>query len=122
MPDTTRQVEYQRLNAKYLAEAEELLDKKDYVQASEKLWGAVAEIVKAVASKRGVNLGTHRNIGEFVDLLQHENPQWGLRDAFAYANSLHTNFYEDWLTEEFVLDAAGRIRDFVTKLKSLMKQ
>ena len=116
MLDTTRQAEYQRLNAKYLAEADELLAKKGCSQASEKLWGATAEIVKAVAAKRGVSLGTHRSIGEFVDLLHKENPRWGLREAFAFANSLHTNFYEDWLTEEFVLDASGRIRDFVSKL------
>jgi len=51
---------------------------------------------------------------------QAENPVWGLRDAFAFANSLHTNFYEDWLTEEFVLDAVGRVRDFVTKLTGLL--
>lgn len=31
--------EYVRLNGKYLAEAEALLDKADYAQASEKLWG-----------------------------------------------------------------------------------
>lgn len=35
-----------RLNGKFMREAEELLAKGDYVQASEKLWGAAAEISK----------------------------------------------------------------------------
>ena len=54
-----------RLNDKYLQEAEALLDKGDYVQASEKFWGAAAEVVKAVAVKRGIELKSH---GELMDL------------------------------------------------------
>jgi len=38
------------LNGKYLQDAKALLDKQDYVQASEKLWGAVAQIIKAMPS------------------------------------------------------------------------
>ncbi len=53
--------EYVRLNGKYLAEALSLLRKGDLSQASEKLWGAFAEMVKAVAAQRGVALGTHPN-------------------------------------------------------------
>jgi len=120
MTSETRQTEYERLNYKYLKEAEDLLSRKDYAQASEKLWGASAEIVKAVAAKRGVSLGTHRSIGEFVDKLHREYPDWHLREAFAYANSLHTNFYENWLTEEFVIEATEKIRQFIHKLKSLL--
>lgn len=116
----TRQTEYERLNDKYLREAEELLTRKDYAQASEKIWGATAEMVKAVAAKRGLNLGTHRRIGEFVDRLHKEHPEWRLREAFAYANSLHTNFYEDWLTEDFVLEAAEKVKQFTHKLRSLL--
>ena len=41
------------LNGKYLQDAKALLDKQDYVQASEKLWGAVAQIIKAIALNRG---------------------------------------------------------------------
>ncbi|MFQ6134264.1 MAG: PaREP1 family protein [Nitrososphaerales archaeon] len=120
MTSETRQTEYERLNDKYLREAEELLTRKDYAQASEKIWGATAEMVKAVAAKRGLNLGTHRRIGEFVDRLHKEHPEWRLREAFAYANSLHTNFYEDWLTEDFVLEAAEKVKQFTHKLRSLL--
>lgn len=118
MTSETSQTEYERLNYKYLKEAEELLSRKDYAQASEKLWGATAEMVKTVAAKRGISLGTRRSIGEFVDRLHREHPDWRLREAFAYANSLHTNFYEDWLTEDFVIEAAEKVRQFMRKLKS----
>jgi len=77
-------------------------------------------MVKAVAAKRGLSLGTHRSIGEFIDRLHREHPDWHLREAFAYANSLHTNFYENWLTEDFVLEAAERVRQLVQMLRSLL--
>jgi len=115
-----RQAEYERLNSKYLMEAEKLLAKKDYSQASEKLWGACAEIIKAVAAKRGLRLGTHRSLGEFIVKLQKEHPEWGLIDAFSIANNLHMNFYEDWMPAEIVERNAQTVRDFVEKLKGLL--
>ncbi|MEM2989070.1 MAG: PaREP1 family protein [Candidatus Bathyarchaeia archaeon] len=54
--------DYLRLNSKYLKEAEGLLAKGDYPQASGKLWGAFVEAVKALAAEEGVGLGTHRSI------------------------------------------------------------
>ena len=42
-----------KLCEKFLKEVEELLARGDFVQASEKAWGATSQIVKAVAAKRG---------------------------------------------------------------------
>ena len=44
---------YVRLTAKSMNDAESLLKKKDASQAREKLWGAVAEVVKATAARHG---------------------------------------------------------------------
>jgi hypothetical protein len=52
-----RQSEYERLNGKYLKEGQQLMGKGDYAQASEKFWGAAAEIIKAVGAKRGLYWG-----------------------------------------------------------------
>ncbi len=113
--------EYLRLNGKYVAEAEELLAKKDYPQASEKLWGAAVEIVKAVAAKRGTELGTHRSVGNFVSKLAREKPDWNLIQAFSVASALHTNFYEDHMPPDHVLSNAEIVKEFVAKLKSLLQ-
>jgi hypothetical protein len=45
-----------RLCEKFLSEAEEFLARGDYVQASEKGWGAATQIVKALAAKEGREL------------------------------------------------------------------
>jgi len=50
---------YVDLNSKYLREADVLVEQGDWVQASEKFWGASAEIVKVVAAKRGIELRSH---------------------------------------------------------------
>lgn len=115
-----RQAEYERLNSKYLKEAEEFLAKKDLPQASEKLWGAYAEIIKAVATKREIMLGTHRSIAEFVEKLEEEHPEWRPTDGLAHAERLHVNFYEDHLPERQVERSAQTIRESVKKLKGLL--
>ena len=43
-----------------MRDAKELLKKQDYVQAFEKLWGDTAQIIKAVAFKRGKSYNTMR--------------------------------------------------------------
>lgn len=53
---------YVQLNRKYLKEADGLVAKADYVQASEKLWGVFVEMIKAIAEARGDKVGTHRSI------------------------------------------------------------
>ena len=55
--DPPEHAEFHRgLAEKFLREAEELLTRGDYVQASEKAWGAAAQMVKAIAAKRGKEL------------------------------------------------------------------
>ena len=115
-----RQAEYERLNGKYLKEAQQLLDSGDYAQASEKFWGATAEVIKAVAAKRGVALGSHRSLGEYIERLHRMHPGWNLPRLFNAANSLHMNFYEDWLPPEIVSDGARAVTELVQKLKTLL--
>ncbi|RLE48619.1 MAG: hypothetical protein DRJ31_06800 [Candidatus Methanomethylicota archaeon] len=110
-----------KLCEKYIREAEESLAKKNYVQASEKAWGAASQIVKAVAARRGVELRSHRDLWEFITKLNKENPDWNLLNMFHIANSLHTNFYENWLTAEAVANGVEIIRTFTEKLKKLTR-
>jgi len=114
--------DYLRLNGKYLKEAEELLSRGDYVQASEKFWGAAAEIVKAAAATRGITLGTHRSLWEFVHRLYKERPEMNLIEGFRAAESLHINFYEDHLPEKVVDLTIEKVKGFIEKMKQLLQQ
>ena len=106
-----------KLNNKYLDEAEKLIKKKDYVQASEKLWGAAAEIVKVVAAKRGVEIKSHGELYKFVAKLGTELGDPELSRLFGLAGALHQNFYENWLPPATVVDHAEAVNELVAKLK-----
>ena len=110
---------YLKLNNKYLEDAEELIKRKDYVQASEKLWGAAAaEIVKVAAAKRGIKITSHRELYKFVATLSTELEEPELTRLFSIAGALHQNFYENWLPSETVVDHAKAVKEFITRLKT----
>lgn len=111
---------YSNLMQKYLKEAEAFLAKGDYVQASEKLWGAAAEIVKVVAAKRGAELKTHGDLWEFVTKLRIELNDSELSKLFLQANYLHQNFYEGILPPQIVKDGAEAVKEFIHKLERLI--
>ncbi len=113
------QEKYRGLNRRYLSDAENLILREDYAQASEKFWGAFAEMVKNVASRRGLLTRSHLGIEEIVDVLQKEFKNFNLTEAYFAANSLHSNFYEEELTPEQVKKAASIVKDAINMLGSV---
>jgi len=111
---------YRELSEKYFTEAEKFLNKGDYVQASEKLWGSAALMVKAVAAKRGVTISSHGDLFRFIVRLGIEVKDHELRRLFAVANALHQNFYENWLDGEVVKEYAEDVKQLLDKLKKLL--
>ena len=107
------------LNGKYLKEAEELLAANDSVQASEKLWGAVAVAVKAVAADRRWRHSSHRDLRGAISRLYRETGDPEYLELFSIAESLHANFYEDFMQPEDVRVYAERARRLVAKLQAL---
>jgi len=107
------------LHRKYLEEAETLILKGDHVQASEKLWGAAAEIVKAVGALRGIELKTHGDLFQYVAKLRDELKDPELSRLFHVANSLHQNFYEGNQPASFVTDGAEAVKQLAAKLEKL---
>jgi hypothetical protein len=97
------------------------MDKEDFSQASEKYWGAVAELVKAVAADEGRELKHHTEIVEYVgDLaLSHHDPQ--IIDLFDSAQGLHWNFYENRFRfrKEVLERRIERVLRLIEKLKSV---
>jgi len=110
---------YLRLNDKYLGEAEALMEKGDFVQASEKFWGAAAEMVKGVAAKRGIELRAHGEMYRFVAKLKDEMNDPELATLFSVAAALHQNFYENWLPPEIVAHHGEAVKQLVKKLEAV---
>lgn len=108
-----------KLSEKYLMEGEELLRGGDYVQASEKFWGAASQALKAVAAKRGERLSSHRELHKFLAKLAEETGDPELRRLWQSAGMLHQNFYENWLPPTMVKGNVEDVKTLVKKLKAL---
>ena len=113
---------YLKLNNKYLNEAEELIKRKDYVQAqpfkkaltekaSLKLWGA---------AKRGIKMKSHGELYKFVAKLKTELGDPELSRLFGLAGASHQNFYANWLPSEVVIDYAEAEKELVAKLERIL--
>jgi len=117
--DPLERAEFHRgLAEKFLRETEELLARGDYLQASEKAWGAAAQIVKAVAAKKGKELKSHGELWQFVSEIAGEDRE--LRRLWRTANSLRQNFYEGWMPPEDVKYAVEDVKHLVERLKKML--
>jgi len=121
MPYNVNMQTYSELYKKYLEDGKELLEKGDYVQASEKYWGAAAEIVKAVGAKMGENLKSHRHLFKFVEELDEKYPKLELSYYFSYANVLHQNFYENYLSPKMAKKYIKKTEEFIKKMETFLK-
>jgi len=105
-----------------LGQARAELANGDVRQASEKGWGAAAQIVKAVANSRGWEHRGHVLLFDAVDDLRRETSDEELRRLFNVANSLHMNFYEDWRSAESVGESLDDVERFLEKMDPLVRR
>ena len=103
-----------------LAQAYEEFAKGDFVQASEKGWGATAQIVKAIAQERGWRHFSHRDLYIALDLLHQETGDAELANLFNAGSSLHVNFYENAYSRDTIGNNLGQVERFVDKAEGLL--
>ena len=86
---------YRAMSFHKLEQAREELDKGDQCQASEKIWGAVAEIVKAVAQQRGWNHHAHNYLNHAALFVMYcLGLPTDLLAIFEQVGGSHSNYYE----------------------------
>ncbi len=111
---------YQDAARHLLAQGFEELAEGDSRQASEKGWGAAAQMIKAVASIRGWKHDSHAALYRVIDRLVRENGDDGIRVRFGMANALHQNFYENWGSADYVAGGLAEVRVLLDKLEPLL--
>lgn len=104
----------------YFRQAHDELAKGDLSQASEKGWGAAAEIVKAFAEENGREHHGHRQIQSTVNGLVEQTNDPELGSLFEYAAGLHRNFYEDWMSAQRVQWGIAAVERFISKMEPLL--
>ena len=101
----------------FLGQAEDEFSKGDTLQAAEKGWGAAAHAVKAVSERRGWRHETHADLFRAAGTLTNEMSLPRIGELFRLASTLHTHFYEGWLTEEQVARGLGEVREMLALLE-----
>jgi len=79
-------------------------------------------MVKAVAASRGVSISFHGELFSYVRRLGEETGNPELRRLFSVANTLHQNFYENWLSGDVVKEYAEDVKQLIGELRKLMHQ
>ncbi|MYC34675.1 MAG: hypothetical protein F4X64_16050 [Chloroflexi bacterium] len=110
---------YQEASRRLLAQGVEELARGDTRQASEKGWGAAAQMFKSIAERRGWDHHGHRQIRAVASRLARETNDLEIRRLYRVASDLHTNFYEDIDPPDEVaagLDDVGLLLDKLERL------
>lgn len=116
---TTKTAYYNITGRDFLDKAHVYLAEGDLLQASEKGWGAAAQMVKGIAEARGWAHNGHHQLWQVVDRLVDETGDRDIRTGFGMAGALHTNFYEGWFTRAAVRDHLDQVSDLLSKLEAV---
>lgn len=110
---------YMKLYERYLKDAEELTAKGDFVQASEKYWGAVTAILNAIGEIRGWDHYTHRDYNVIIENLYEETGDKDLLADFSIAERLHSNFYHNFMRKSAFEYHRERVLRLIEKLRKI---
>ena len=103
-----------------MAQAHAELETGDLRQASEKGWGAAAQIVKAAAQARGWEHDSHRRLFLTINDLSEETGDPEIHLLFASPNLLHQNFYENGAGADIVTVHLDRTGQFIARIESIL--
>ena len=103
----------------FLEKADRHFAEGDQLQASEKLWGAAAHAMIAVALERGWPHSSHPALKRAADRLTEEHNDPIIAYGFGLAEKYHIDFYHLALTEEAWLADRPRVRDLVARILAL---
>ena len=111
--------EHRQMDRDFLAASDEEFERGDVLQGVEKLWGAAAHAVMALAQERGWLHESHRSLKNAVLRLAEEYEDPAIATAFGLAEKFHRHFYHDSM-EDWERDADRPfVHDFVRRVLAL---
>lgn len=113
------QVGYLKARDIYLANAKHMIDEGELGKASELLWGACSQMILAIASLKGIPLPGHSETKEFVRELGKEIRDEEIGKLFSKIESLHANFYHNFIPKEEFPEYLEIVKKFLEKLEKI---
>ena len=112
--------DYQATSQAMMAQSRDELARGDLQQASEKGWGAAAQMMKAIAESRGWEHGRHRHLHQIASRLRAEVGDRDIYRLFNTAGALHENFYENQMTVQDIAEALEDVEELLKKLEHII--
>lgn len=112
-----------QISQRLIQQARVELESGDRLQATEKVWGALAQMLKAHGQQRGwMNLGSHRTVGRIAQQLSAEYVEIAVLNAYAAADNGHRNFYDNEMSPPEIEDIITVVARVLPELQSALRQ
>ena len=110
-----------QISRRLIQQARGELDKGDRLQATEKVWGALAQMLKAHGQQRGwMNLGGHRTVGHIARQLDAEYDDLRISDAYVAADNGHRNFYDNEMSPPEIAGIIATVANVLPDLEEAL--
>ena len=107
---------------RFLDHADRELARGRRLQASEKIWGAVAQQLSAIAEQRGWGHEHHHEYSDMIRYLAKEYNQPDLPDRLKIAEWYHANFYQNTAHTTEIRKGIADARQLVADLEDLRQR
>ena len=109
------------ISRRFIRQAPGELERGDRLQATEKIWGALAQLLKAHGQQRGwLNLGGHRTVGHIAIQLAAEYDDIDVADAYVAADNGYRNFYDNEMSPEEIEGIIAVVARVLRELESAL--
>ena len=106
----------------FLEKADGYFASGDDLQGSEKLWGAAAHALMAVAQGRDWPYKSHQSLQNAAKRLTDENNDPAILGGFGIAEYFHRNFYHQYMEERDWELYRPVVQDFVARVLALQEE
>ncbi len=106
----------------YRSNAEHAVAAGEYRKASELLWGALTQQLKALAATYNIVITSHRQFFDFLRQLAAELKDKPLYSDFVQLNALHKNFYDEIIPSDSFPDFYDKAIQYIGRLDDLARK
>lgn len=122
MYDQNKVQRYLRRREDYYNNALKHAAKGNFSKASELLWGAVTQSLKALAAMRGIAITIHGSFFNFTRLISEELKDEEFHKSFLFLNDLHRNFYDEYIDSKDFHIYREEAESFMRKIEEIVRR
>lgn len=112
-----------QISRRLIQQASDELERGDRLQATEKVWGALAQMLKAHGQHRGwLNMGSHRTVGYIARQLTDEYDDRRILTAYVAADNGHRNFYDNEMSPAEIEGIVAVVAGVLPELERALRE